>query len=188
MSLAIFGGTFDPIHLGHTHIATVAKEVINLDKIIFIPCKQSPHKKSHSLATEKQRLEMCQLSTAEFPWAEVDDHDLTAPVPSYSWRTAEAMKDRFPNAQLFWLMGTDQWDTLSSWNRAEYLAILVEFIVFSRNSIPKPHKDITMHPISGNHPASATEIRQCLFNQLKPPWLNPQVAEFIEIHQLYGHC
>ena len=110
--ICLFGGTFDPIHLGHTHIARAAVEQLELDLVLFLPCRQSPHKTDQQHADAKHRLAMCRLATADFPWAEVNDHDLTSPPPSYSWRTAQAMQKNFPLAQLYWLMGTDQWDAL----------------------------------------------------------------------------
>lgn len=184
--ICLFGGTFDPIHLGHQHIAAAAQKAMQLDQVLFLPCKQSPHKADQSLATESQRLEMCNLATENLPWAKVDDHDLKAPSPSYSWRTAESLKSRFPEAKLFWLMGTDQWDALPQWNRADYLATLVDFIVFSRGTQPKPRPNITMHPIQGHHPASATQIRQAAPERLQEPWLHKKVIQYIQSQQLYS--
>jgi len=133
---------------------------------------------------------MCQLATAEFGWASVDDHDLTAPAPSYSWLTAETMTARFPEATLFWLMGTDQWDALPRWNRVDHLASLVEFIVFARGSRnaayePKPREGHHLHAIQGDHPASATVIRNSVTSQLKTSWLHPAVAKYIIANKLY---
>ena len=184
--ICLFGGTFDPIHLGHVHIASQAREHLQLDRVIFLPCKQSPHKRKGSLANEAQRLEMCKLATADLPWAEIDDYDLTAPAPSYSWRTAEVMKGRFPNAELYWLMGTDQWDVLQKWDRPEHLAELVEFIVFSRGSTAEPRNNMTLHAIEGHHPASATEIRNTAATKLKKHWLHNGVSEYIQSNELYS--
>ena len=183
--VCLFGGTFDPIHLGHTHIAEAAVEAMRLDLVVFLPCKQSPHKTGQHHAEEHHRLNMCQLATEKTPWARVDDHDLTI-TPSYSWITAEAMHTRFPDARLFWLMGTDQWQALPHWNRPEHLASLVEFIVFARGDEPKPRKGFRMHPISGSHPASATAIRNSPSSPLHSSWLAPAVADYLHRHQLYG--
>lgn len=188
--ICLFGGTFDPIHLGHTHIAEAALKALDLDEVIFLPCKQSPHKKGVQHASEHHRLTMCRLATAGFNWASVDDHDLTAPSPSYSWLTAEAMTARYPDATLFWLMGTDQWDVLPRWNRPNHLANLVEFIVFARGSREGSHEPDgreghRLHAIQGDHPASATAIRNSVTTQLKTSWLHPAVAKYIIDNQLY---
>ena len=184
-NICLFGGTFDPIHLGHTHIATEAVRKLNLDRVLFLPCRQSPHKAGQEHASEQHRLAMCRLSTENFEWAEVNDHDLTAPAPSYSWITAEAMAARFANGRLFWLMGTDQWEALPRWNRPEHLSSLVEFIVFTRGAEPVPRAGYRLHSIIGDHPASATAIRKSAPNQLKTDWLDPKVGEYIRKHSLY---
>ncbi len=181
--ICLFGGTFDPIHLGHTHIAEAAQKQLQLDQVIFLPCRQSPHKASKSLASDTQRLEMCRLATSHLPWAEVSTYDLEAPSPSYSWRTAEHIKARSPDARLFWLMGTDQWQALPRWNRADHLASLVDFIVFSRGEHPEERQGMNMHAIAGEHPASATAIRSSLSNT---HWLNNSTLDYIQSRQLYN--
>ncbi|RYD60132.1 MAG: hypothetical protein EOP83_20165, partial [Verrucomicrobiaceae bacterium] len=106
--------------------------------------------------------------------------------PSYSYETAEEMARRFPQAQLFWLMGADQWRALPLWKNPERLADLVEFIVFARDGIPKPHAGWTMHFLEGIHPASATAIRQALVDgQTGLPWLAPYVEQYIRQRSLY---
>lgn len=183
--ICLFGGTFDPIHLGHTHIAAAAVKALQLDTVLFLPCRQSPHKIGELHAADHHRLAMCQLATEDLPWATVDDFDLTAPEPSYSWRTAEAMTKTFPNTRLFWLMGTDQWQALPNWNRPHRLAELVEFIVFSRGEDPEPRDGYRMHSILGTHPASATQIRAGIAHGKHENWLHPDVYSYIREHSLY---
>lgn len=186
--ICLFGGTFDPIHLGHSYIAEAAIRAMSLDEMIFLPCRQSPHKVGQKHASEKHRLAMCQLATADIKHARVDNYDLTAPEPCYSWRTAEHMKTLYPDAQLFWLMGTDQWQALPRWNRPERLAELVEFIVFTRGEPPTPRSGFQMHSFQGNHPASATQIRNTIGSShlhTVKDWLHPDVLEYIKNHQLY---
>ena len=185
MKICLFGGTFDPIHLGHLHIAQAAVDALQLNKVIFLPCKQSPHKSEGAHASEQDRLEMCRLATSGIEWAEVDEHDLLSKAPCYSWRTAEAMAERFPKAQLFWLMGTDQWQALPQWHRPDHLASLVEFIVYTRGEAPEPRAGYQLHSISGNHPASATKIRANIQHALEADWLSPKVAQYIKQHDLY---
>lgn len=182
----LFGGTFDPIHKGHIHIAKSAQEKLQLDRIIFLPCRQSPHKLNYTPADDHHRLAMCKIATAGLPWAEVDNYDLTAPNPSYSWRTAEAFKSRYPHAELYWLMGTDQWLALPHWHQPERLAQLVKFIVFSRGEKAKPQELALPFTIDGDHPSSATEIRAQLQAGKMPHALQPEVLEYIIDHQLYG--
>ena len=184
--ICLFGGTFDPIHLGHTHIAAAAVEQFDLDQVIFLPCHLSPHKTGETDASASQRLAMCRLATDEFAWAQVDDHDLVGSGPWYSWLTVEAMRLRFPDARIYWLMGTDQWQALPRWSRSEYLSDLVEFIVFTRGDAPEPHPGYRMHAIEGDHPASATAIRHRAATQLMTRWLHPAVSDYIKTHALYS--
>ncbi|MGJ8658123.1 MAG: nicotinate (nicotinamide) nucleotide adenylyltransferase [Akkermansiaceae bacterium] len=183
--ICLIGGSFDPIHLGHTYIAEKCYRKLNIDKIIFLPCRQSPHKLTKENAPDHHRLAMCKLAISSFPWAEVDDYDLTAPPPSYSWRTAEVMQERFPDAELYWLMGSDQWEAILKWDRAEYLATLVKFIVVSRGEEPEPVENFTFIHISGSHTASATAIRSQPISPLTQAWLNPLVLAYIQKHHVY---
>ncbi|PQJ29977.1 nicotinate (nicotinamide) nucleotide adenylyltransferase [Rubritalea profundi] len=186
MKICLFGGTFDPIHLGHTFIAHQAVSQLGIDKVIFLPCKQSPHKLEMQSATAEERLKMCQLATSKLPWAEVSDYDLTSPPPSYSWRTAEHFKSLYPNAQLFWLMGTDQWQSISRWDRAHHFANLLRIIVYSRDSEAIPVNEFESTLLNTlQHPAAATVVRQQIAANLTSPWLHPQVASLIKKNQLY---
>jgi nicotinate-nucleotide adenylyltransferase len=184
--IALFGGTFDPIHQGHVEIATRAKESMDLDQVIFLPCRVSPHKIGIASAPPDDRLEMARLATRGLPWAEVDDFDLVSPPPSYSYLTAGEMARRFPGARLFWIMGADQWRALPAWKEPERLAALVEFLVFSRDGRPEPRAGFRMTPLSGTHPASATAIRHDLAaGGPAVKWLPPAVATYIRQHGLY---
>lgn len=184
--ICLIGGTFDPIHLGHTFIATQAVRELGLDKVIFLPCKQSPHKTHTKSAENQHRLAMCQLATKALPWAEVSDYDLVAPSPSYSWRTVEHFTQLYPNAKIYWLMGTDQWDALARWNRADYFASLVNIIVYSREEPPQPQPSFECIPLTGiQHPASATQIRKAQDSVHAQSWLHPVVAQYVKENDLY---
>ena len=183
--IALFGGTFDPIHDGHVEIATRAREAMDLDEVIFLPCRVSPHKIGVASAPPEDRLEMVRLATRGLPWASVDDFDLTSPPPSYSFLTATEMARRFPGARLFWIMGADQWRALPDWKEPERLAALVEFLVFSRDGTPEPRAGFRMTALPGTHPASATAIRRELAAGRPADWLAPEVAAHIRQHGLY---
>jgi len=178
--IGLFGGTFDPVHLGHLHLAGLARETLDLDEVRFIPCKISPHKTGSQPASPEDRLEMLELATAGLPWAVVDNIELTSDRPNFSYRTAELLHEQFPNDQLFWIMGGDQWDALPSWKHPEKLAGIVEFIVLARNDFPTPREGYRLHLVTGEHPASATEIRNGF-----PEYLAPEVQNWIQKHGLY---
>ena len=184
--IALFGGTFDPVHLGHIHLAESARNALSLDEVRFLPCRISPHKLGTAPTAADDRLEMLRLATAALPWAVVDDFELHHEGPSFSYQTAEAMKERFPEAQLFWIMGTDQWDALPEWRHSHRLAACVEFIVFARGGNPQPRDGYVMHGIEDIHPASATEIREAIRSgETHHAWLAPAVVEHIRQRGLY---
>ncbi len=185
--IALFGGTFVPVHLGPLFMAETARKALLLDEIRFLPCRVSPFKTGAYPTDAEDRLEMLRLATADLPWAVVDGFEVKREGPSYSWQTAEAMSARFPNSRLFWIMGTDQWDVLPSWAHPERLAACVEFIVFARGNPPLPREGYRMHVVHGEHPASATAIRESIANgETAHPWLHPDVAGWINRHGLYG--
>ena len=99
--IALFGGTFDPVHCGHVFLADKARKAMELDEIRFIPCRISPHKSGTQPTPAADRLEMLRLATKDLPWAVVDDCEILREGPSFSYQTAEAMAARFPGAKLF---------------------------------------------------------------------------------------
>jgi len=184
--IALFGGTFDPVHLGHLHLAEIARQSLALDEVRFLPCRISPHKTGSTPTPASDRLEMLRLATTGLPWAVVDDFEVKRDGPSFSYQTAAALAARFPQASLFWIMGSDQWDALPRWEQPERLAELVEFIVFARGNLPLPREGYVLHVIEDGHPASATAIREALASgAASHPWLAPAVAGWITQHQLY---
>ena len=184
--IALFGGTFDPVHRGHIHLAEIAREKLHLDEVRFLPCRISPHKLDQMPTPAKDRLKMLDLATVDLPWAVVDDFEIRCQGPSYSWQTAEAMAEKFPGARLFWIMGDDQWRVLPDWARPDRLAACVEFIVFQRGGKPQPHEGLRLHVLDGGHPASATAIREAIARgDMNHPWLDPHVSSYIGEHRIY---
>lgn len=185
--IGLFGGSFDPVHDGHVHIAHAAIEAAGLDSLVFIPCRQSPHKIRSTQASAEQRLEMLQLALADWPAVSIDDLELTRPAPSYSWQTVLTYRERFPTAQLFWLLGTDQWLALPRWARPDVLAQELTFIVCQRGDASLPTHEGFAPPIviRGDHPASATIIRNDIRSGESPRWLNPKVAALIAGDEIY---
>ncbi len=185
--LGLFGGTFDPVHLGHLEIARLAAGEMALDEVRFLPCRRSPHKDEAPGAGDADRLAMLEIALRGLDGLVVDDFELRSPPPSWSIRTVRHMRATFPAAKLFWIVGLDQWDALPRWREPEALAELLEFIVFSRDGEPEPRPGWRMHHVRGTHPASSTAIREALREgRPVPPWLPQGVLDHIRNHRLYG--
>ena len=136
MKIGIYGGTFDPPHLGHMEAARAAVAVLGLDKLIFIPAKQPPHKQlSVESAAPEQRLEMTRLMAdgLQMPRVtEVSDLELNRSGKSYTVDTLLALKQRFPEEEFWLLMGTDMFLTLQTWYQAEEIMKLARIGAFAR--------------------------------------------------------
>jgi len=185
--IGLFGGTFDPIHDGHIHLAGLARAATGLDEVRFIPCRISPHKSNQLPVSPLDRIKMLELALAGIPWAVVDEREIDSKEPSYSYLTAQSLAAQFPESHLFWIMGADQWQALPRWKNPEMLASLVEFIVLARDGQqPEPREGYRLHVVHGEHPASASAIRHAIANRENAiPWIHPKVAEWIDLQSLY---
>jgi nicotinate-nucleotide adenylyltransferase len=170
--LGLFGGTFDPVHDGHLAIAAEARTSARLDKIVFLPARQSPHKSDRrTLADDAERLEMLRLATRGLDWVEVSDWELRQPPPSYSWKTALHFHDTYPAARLFWILGADQWAAIGDWAKPEILRESLEFLVFPRQPFPppSPRPGWRAEFLRTLHPANATALRTALAEGIPNP-------------------
>jgi len=189
--LGIYGGTFDPVHLGHLLLARDALEQCRLDAVMFVPCAQSPLKTRDALAPDARRLSMLKLALRGEPRFWLSRCELDRPAPSYSIDTAREIQAAFPHAHLFWLLGQDQWTQLDQWRSAEELRRLVRFIRLPRadGSAPlRPSRDARVLdlPRPRRIDISATEIRRRVNSGLPIDHLvSTSVAASIRRHALY---
>jgi len=199
--IGLFGGTFDPIHLGHTIVATYAAEHLGAEKIIFIPAKRSPLKGFLPRASDADRLTMITLAIGGNESLEVSDCELNKPAPSYTLQTVRQFQARYGNkTTIYWLVGADSIDELPLWygitelidecnlsmmyragceppDFARFTPIWGSERVekLQRNIIPTPLIDI-----------SSTKIRDRLAaGQDVTDMLHPTVVEYIYKHGLY---
>ncbi len=196
MSTAIFGGTFDPIHNGHLAAARAAADGFDIDKVLFIPAGQPPHKRRRPEADYADRLRMVELACAadsRFVASRLEEPS-EATEPHYSVNTIHRLRQELgPEETLFFILGSDAFSEFPLWYRREEVAREVEFLVVSRPgadvSIPKPEdpavsahflKDIAV-------PVSSTELRSRLRSEKQAAeWLPHRVARYIREHGLYG--
>jgi nicotinate-nucleotide adenylyltransferase len=156
LKIGIYGGTFDPIHFGHLILARDARETLGLEKVIFVPAAASPLKEP-PVASAETRLSMLRAAIAGQNGFVADDCELKRPPPSYSIDTVLQIREREPNAELFWLIGSDNVSSLSKWHRIDALKNLVQFVVLDRAGSAAKHS----HPVVQRKiDISATEIRK----------------------------
>lgn len=183
MKIALFGGTFDPVHHGHLILAREAVERLQIDRLIFIPNTLSPHKQARVTASGELRMEMVRAAIRGEAKFEADDLELKRGGPSYAIDTVEEMLRQNPDAGLFYLIGEDNVAELHTWRRVQDLQRLAQFVVMSRtghgrnHSFPVVERDIDI---------SATEIRKRVAKNESIRYLVPEkVIAIIEQHNLY---
>lgn len=133
MRLGLFGGSFNPIHNGHLAIARKAHEVLGLDRTLFIPTGDPPHKQDGALAPAHHRYEMVRLAIAETPGFELSDIEIVRQGKSYSIDTVRALQRQYGSGTtLHFLIGLDAFLDLPSWREPEALLAACSFVVISR--------------------------------------------------------
>jgi len=188
MRIALFGGTFDPVHHGHLMLAQDAVEQLGLDKLIFLPAQVNPHKLHTAPKAEAaHRLRMLRAAVAGEERFEVSSLELAREGPSYSVDTVQALQENWPEARFFFLLGADNLPKLPTWHRFDDLRKLVEFVCFGRNTeentVWNPHCASTLER---RLDISSTEIRQRIAAGLSIRYLVPEsVRAFIYAHSLY---
>src|SRR4051812_8042123 len=139
--IGLFGGSFDPVHLGHLLVAQAACEELALDRLFFTPAALSPFKPASEPAPAPLRLRMLRLALAGKSNYEIDEQELLRGGVSFTIDTVRDYAKRFPGVELFYLIGADHVPTLPKWREAADLARLIQFIV-----IPRPGQTPTAPP------------------------------------------
>jgi nicotinate-nucleotide adenylyltransferase len=130
--IAIFGGTFDPIHAGHLRSAGIVGRRFGLDRILFVPSSVPPHKARPDMAPAAERYRMVQLAVAGRANWTASPVEIRAGGTSYSIRTIERMRRRFPRAHLFFITGADAFRDIKTWREWERVLRSCVFIVTTR--------------------------------------------------------
>jgi nicotinate-nucleotide adenylyltransferase len=138
--LGLLGGTFDPFHNGHLAAAEAAVGCANLDRVMFIPAAQPPHRPP-AVASAEQRLEMCRLGTKGESRFEVSEIELKREGPSYTVDTLVEMRRLQPNDELFLILGWDAARLFPTWHRPEEVRKLASVVVVGRPGSDAPRKE-----------------------------------------------
>jgi nicotinate-nucleotide adenylyltransferase len=195
--LGIFGGTFDPIHLGHLVIAEEALNSLKLDRVLFIPARISPFKLGLVSVCAENRLRMVELAIADNAAFQVSRLEIDREGPSYTVDTLRQLRSEYGSVPVFYLlMGTDSLMTIASWHRAQELTKLAQIIAYTRPGIALDLEELDRQ-VPGLAAAthlldavkleiSATDLRSRIRAQRTIRYLVPSpVEEYIREHDLY---
>ena len=181
--IAIYGGTFDPVHHAHLILARDAIETLGLDKVILVPAAISPLKKAAPVAGGEVRLAMLKAAIKGEPEFEVDECELLRQPPSYTIDTVEEIRRRECDADIYCLIGEDNVEQLPRWHRFADLEKTVRFVVLDRSGKQPSHSYQLIHR---RMDISATEIRRRVAQRESIRYLVPEsVGEIVQREKLY---
>jgi nicotinate-nucleotide adenylyltransferase len=188
MRLALFGGTFDPIHKAHLAIARSAADHFHLDRVLFVPAAHPPHKAGVTHAPYEDRVRMAELACAGEPRFEVSRLE-EATERSYSIDTIEKLRARLaPRDELFFIIGADAFAEIRTWHRWRDVAAAVRFLVVSRpgHAYDTPPEVRAERLDTVELPVSSSEIRRKLAAGLRPAQVPDAVLNYIAEKGLYA--
>ena len=188
---ALFGGSFDPVHLAHLVVAEAASEALDGATVRFLPAREQPFKRAAHGATPEQRADMLALAAAGNPRLAVERIELTLPTPSYTVRTLRALAERDGRGgggnRYTLLLGADAARDLAAWWEVEALPGLADVVVFARPGTALPSHPLIRRVISvPSIELSATAVRERVRACHSIRYLVPEpVREYIAAHGLY---
>lgn len=194
--LGVFGGTFDPPHVGHLIVARDVVEALRLDRMLMVPAARPPHKGSDGATPSpaEVRLEMLRAAVADDPLLDVEDMELRREGPSYTVDTLEALRERHPHDALHMVIGVDQLAGLATWRRPEAVARLARLAVLARAGAdpravdPGVKVPFDVVPVT-RVDVSSTAIRHRVRDGRSVRYLVPEaVSRIIEREGLYAHA
>lgn len=189
MRLGIFGGTFDPPHIGHLLVASDATEALGLDRLVFVPAARQPLKREREGASGEHRVAMLRLLVGDDRRFEVDPIEIDRAGLSYTVDTLEVFAQRYAGDERFFLVGADAFATFDAWRAPERIVRLARVVILRRpgsaaeaGSAPGETISLTTRLID----VSSTEIRERLKAGRSIRGFVPEsVADFIAAEQLY---
>ena len=199
MKVGIFGGTFDPIHIGHLVVAEEARYKLGLDKVVFLPAGLPWFKNDRLITDGRKRLEMIKLGIKDNPNFEVSDIELNRDGPTYSVESIPALREQHGGAELYFLLGMDALKDIYKWEQPGRIIEMCRVVGLTRPG----HMDIDWAEIDSSIPGasqkiqtievsrievSSSDIRMMVANDMSIRFLVPDaVISYIAKHGLYMH-
>ena len=197
--IGIYGGTFNPPHIGHMLAAKQAVQVLRLDKLLLIPDRIAPHKQlPEGSATPEQRLEMLRIAAADIPCAQVSDIELRREGTSYTYLTVLELRQQYPDAELVLIMGTDMFLSFDNWKNPDIITANASLAVLYRGEkgetgaieakkAEMESRGVTVHLIKNEVTAiSSTQLRRLTAFRCAEPFLPAGIGAYIQENGLYS--
>lgn len=195
--VAIFGGTFNPIHKGHLNLCRQCQEQMGFDRVILMPTNIPPHKRAHHLASNQDRLAMCALAAEEYPDFSVSDLEMRRQGVSYTVDTLEELRQAHPDWELYLIVGSDMLFMFHRWYQWQRILSLVQLVAGAREPEEEQRmREYVQKELDGSKRVhilklpvlamSSTEIRAMIRAGQDPgEYLPPGVNRYIRQHHLY---
>lgn len=187
MTVALYGGKFDPIHLGHINwVRQVLTRMPEIDQVWLVPARTHPWRKLHASPTDRWNM----LKLLETDKIKVSDVDLSRPGPTRTIDTIRKLRQQYPAGRFYWICGSDTIDRFDEWEEHDQLVKLMKFIViprpgFDRNKLP-PGFQLIPGDDFPKFNFSSTQIRDRVKNgQSVSNFVPPEIEKYILAHKLY---
>ena len=183
----IFGGSFDPVHVGHLALASEACNRGLASEVWFMLSPLNPHKVGRKISAEDVRLRMLQLAVAGDARFKASSFELSLPRPSYTVNTLMALEEAFPNREFILLIGADNWEKFDKWYKWETILSRYKIVVYPRGDEEKPTLPAGVEWLAAElYDVSSTMVRGAVatggdISRMVPP----AVAQFIKENNLY---
>ncbi len=197
MRIGIFGGSFNPPHNGHLHLAESMYKALSLDEVWLVPARVPPHKSVAAYAPDADRLAMCRLIAEDYPWMRVRDDELRRETVSYSYYTVKQFTEEHPEDQFFFLVGGDMLRTFTQWHRWQEILQLTALAGVAREhdeyaaleesaAFLRQYGEIHLLNVE-SYPLSSTKLRERIGkNEDCSCYLPEKIVQYIKMTKLYA--
>ena len=200
--IGIMGGTFDPIHIGHLILGETAYHQFHLDNVLFMPAGNPPHKQDReNRATDSQRVEMVRLAIASNPHFTLSMEEMHREGYSYTYRTLERLKKRYPDTEYYFILGADSLYTFDEWKEPARILGACTILVGTRNHTSDEKLDRVIEHLEEKYHGQIEKLESLnidISSKMIRSWIEKgrslayyvpdQVIEYIQKNNIYKGC